>query len=72
MLFNSVSFLYFFLPVFLLAYFCLPYRNFVLLLGSLLFYAWGELDYVALLLLSIAINYGFGLLVASPRPAFSR
>lgn len=72
MLFNSVTFLYFFLPLFLLAYFCLPYRNLVLLLGSLLFYAWGELDYVALLLLSIAINYGFGLLVDRPRGAAAR
>ncbi|MGE4607619.1 MAG: MBOAT family O-acyltransferase [Myxococcota bacterium] len=72
MLFNSVTFLYFFLPLFLLAYYCLPYRNFVLLLASLVFYAWGELGYVALLILSIAINYGFGLLVASPRHAVSR
>jgi len=71
MLFNSVTFLYFYLPLFLLAYFCLPYRNLVLLLASLFFYAWGELAYVALLLFSIAINYGFGLLVASPRRTIS-
>jgi len=37
MLFNSVTFLYFYLPLFLLAYFCLPYRNFVLLIASLFF-----------------------------------
>lgn len=72
MLFNSVTFLYFFFPLVLLVYLCLPFRNLVLLLASLLFYAWGELGYVALLLLSIAINYGFGLMVASPRPSFSR
>lgn len=72
MLFNSVTFLYFYLPLFLLAYFCLPYRNLVLLLASLFFYAWGELGYVALLVFSIAINYGFGLLVADSRQIVSR
>jgi alginate O-acetyltransferase complex protein AlgI len=72
MLFNSVTFLYFYLPLFLFAYFCLPYRNLVLLMASLFFYAWGELGYVALLLFSITINYGFGLLVADSREAVSR
>jgi alginate O-acetyltransferase complex protein AlgI len=72
MLFNSVTFLYFFLPLFLLAYFCFPYRNFVLLIASLFFYAWGELGYVALLLFSIATNYGFGLAIASDKRSVSQ
>lgn len=72
MLFNSVTFLYFYLPLFLIIYFCLPYRNLVLLFASLFFYAWGELGYVALLIFSIAMNYGFGLLVANPREVVSR
>ena len=72
MLFNSVTFLYFYLPLFLVVYFCLPYRNLTLLSASLFFYAWGELGYVALLLFSIAVNYVCGLLIANPRPAVSR
>jgi alginate O-acetyltransferase complex protein AlgI len=72
MLFNSVVFLYFFLPLFLIGYLCLPRRNLFLLAASLLFYAWGERGYVALLLVSILLNYGFGLLVASSRDAISR
>jgi alginate O-acetyltransferase complex protein AlgI len=76
MLFNSVTFLFFFLPIFLLAYFSLPnrpaYRNAALLVASLTFYAWGELGYVALLIVSILTNFGFGLLVASPRDSVSR
>ena len=38
-------------------------KNVLLLLASLLFYAWGEPVYILLLLLSIAANYGFGLLI---------
>jgi len=72
MLFNSVTFLYFFLPIFLLAYFCLPRRNLALLAASLVFYAWGELGYVALLIFSILTNYTFGLFVADPRDRVSR
>lgn len=37
------------------------YRNYLLLAASLLFYAWGEPVYVLLMLLSVAINWGFGL-----------
>ena len=44
MLFSSLTFLYFFLPAVLLCYFVVPERckNAVLLIFSLLFYAWGE------------------------------
>jgi alginate O-acetyltransferase complex protein AlgI len=61
MVFSSVTFLYFFLPVFLAAYLLLPFRNFVLLVASLFFYAWGELGYVALLIGSIVFNWAVGL-----------
>ena len=64
MVFSSVTFLYFFLPVFLVAYLVLPLRNFVLLAASLFFYAWGELGYVFLLLGSIALNWAAGLAIA--------
>lgn len=65
MLFSSVEFLFRFLPVFMLIYLIVPdkYRNYILLLGSLIFYAVGEPYYVLLLILSIFINYGAGKLI---------
>ncbi len=60
MLFSSVGFLFRFLPVFMIIYLAFPkYRNIVLLIGSLIFYGVGEPYFVLLLLLSVAINYGF-------------
>lgn len=63
MLFSSITFLYYFLPVVLLIYFAAPklMKNAVLLLTSLVFYAWGEPKYVALMVISILCGYGFGL-----------
>ena len=65
MLFSSISFLYCFLPAVLILYYIAPgiLKNAVLLAASLLFYAWGEPIYVALMVLSIAIGYVFGLLL---------
>ena len=64
---NSMLFLTAFLPaVFALDRLCIKNiraKNVLLLLASLLFYAWGEPVYILLLLLSIAANYGFGLLI---------
>ena len=69
MLFSSIPFLYWFLPVVLAAYFLVPKRmkNGVLLLASLLFYGWGEPRYVLLMLAAIAQGYGFGLLIGKYR-----
>ncbi len=68
MVFSSVSFLVFFLPLVLLIYYILPvplkYKNIILLFPSLLFYAWGEPRNIILMLISIVINYAFGLLLA--------
>ncbi len=63
MVFSSVEFLLLFLPLFLILYGLTPdkYRNVTLLLGSLIFYALGEPRFLALLLLSVIINYFFGL-----------
>lgn len=61
MVFSSVSFLFYFLPIFLLVYGVLPWRNAVLLIASLVFYSWGEPQNLPLLLVCIAANYGFGL-----------
>ena len=59
MLFSSITFLYIFLPLVLLLYAFVPEqgRNLVLLLMSLLFYAWGEPIYVLLMLAQIGIVY---------------
>ena len=72
MVFSTPIFLFVFLPVVLLLYY-LPRRsghftrNFILLVFSLFFYAWGEPVHVALMLLSILMNWGFGLLVRGNR-----
>ncbi len=65
MLFSSIPFLYYFLPVVLIVYSIAPKRlkNAVLLLFSLAFYAWGEPKYVFLMIASIAVNYGLGILI---------
>lgn len=69
MVFSSILFLYYFLPVVLLVYYIAPkrFRNSVFLLASLFFYAWGEPVYVFLMLFSILFNYGFGLLMTGTR-----
>ncbi len=63
MVFSAPIFLYGFLPLVLLAYFLSPKsaKNAVLLAASLLFYAWGEVFYLAVMLVSIAANYLVGL-----------
>lgn len=63
MVFSSVIFLFFFLPLVLTLYFSVPFKfkNTILLIFSLVFYAWGEPRYVVLMLLSILINYGYGI-----------
>jgi alginate O-acetyltransferase complex protein AlgI len=65
MLFSSPIFLFLFLPVVLWSYVLTPrpLKNTLLLVASLLFYAWGERAYVLVMLASIAWNYAFGLLV---------
>ncbi|HKR01924.1 MAG TPA: hypothetical protein VJT09_14685, partial [Pyrinomonadaceae bacterium] len=71
MLFTEPLFLFLFLPLVLGLYFCSPksWRNYLLLTASLLFYAWGEKLYVALLLVSILLNYAGALMIdASAQP----
>lgn len=65
MVFSSIPFLYYFLPCVLILYFLAPgrYKNFVLLLTSLVFYAWGEPRFVLVMLLTILQGYVFGLLI---------
>ena len=65
MLFSSIPFLYYFLPLVLAVYFLTPRagKNAVLFLSSLLFYAWGEPRFCIFMLLSIAQGYFFGRLI---------
>lgn len=63
MLFSSITFLLVFLPVTLALYFIVPqrFRNVIVLIASLIFYAWGEPIYIVLMILSILLNYVCGL-----------
>lgn len=65
MLFSSIPFLYYFLPVVLIAYYLAPksVKNGVLLLASLVFYAWGEPSFAFLMLATIGLGYVFGILI---------
>jgi alginate O-acetyltransferase complex protein AlgI len=64
MLFSSIPFLFYFLPVVLLLYGISPkkLKNFTLLVCSLVFYAWGEPRLVVLMLVTVLIGYVLGLL----------
>ena len=65
MIFSSIPFLYYFLPLVFICYFCVPFqwKNTVLLLFSLLFYSWGEPKYIILMVLSILFGYAEGILI---------
>ena len=65
MLFSSITFLYYFLPLMALAYFIVPkpLKNSILLLGSMLFYGWGEPKYILLMVISIGFGFGFGICI---------
>lgn len=69
MVFSSIPFLYFFLPLVLLSYFIVPgkFKNVTLLVFSLLFYWWGEPKYALLMLFTITFCYGAGLLIENRR-----
>ncbi len=71
MVFSSVTFLFFFLPAVLILNFILParFRNYLLIFSSLLFYWWGEYDFVLVMLVSIAANYLIGLAIQRSRRA---
>ncbi len=69
MIFSSTLFLFYFLPLVLVTYFFAPpkAKNLVLLLFSLVFYAWGEPVYITIMIFSILFNYVCGLLVSHRR-----
>ena len=65
MLFSSLSFLFAFLPITIILYYLAKnkYKNYILLIASLIFYAWGEPKYIILMILSIIFNYFIALLI---------
>lgn len=66
MVFSTMTFLFFFLPLLLITYFLIPnrvYKNGVLLVFSLLFYGWGEPKYILLMLAASLVAYVGGLLI---------
>ena len=70
MVFSSLVFLYFFLPLNLIFYFLCKnntYRNIILVLFSLTFYAWGEPVWITLLIFSATIDYFHGLIIEKHR-----
>ena len=74
MVFSSVTFLYYFLPITLAIYFLVPIlkgsprlRNIILLAASLVFYAWGEPIYVLILIAQSLVAWIFGLFIEKHR-----
>lgn len=68
MLFPSIPFLFYFLPLFFIVYCVVPgiaAKNVLLVFASLLFYSWGEPRFVILLLGQIALNYGAALIIGA-------
>ena len=65
MVFSSILFIFYFLPLTLLLYYAGPsrLRNLVLLVMSLAFYSWGEPVYVSIMLFSTIFDYGNGLAI---------
>jgi alginate O-acetyltransferase complex protein AlgI len=65
MVFSSITFLYYFLPLIVIIYYLSPrkLKNYVLLFASLAFYGWGEPKYILLMLISIGVNYFLGILI---------
>ena len=74
MLFSSLSFLFFFLPLTFLLYFTVPrgWRNAVLLAVSLIFYALGEPIYVLLMLGTVLADFALGLITARAKTRQTR
>ena len=76
MVFSSIIFIFYFLPVFLVGYYASGWRAGALLVGSAAFYVWGEGAYVFLLLglidASFIIGVGLALWFATGNPLLAR
>ena len=65
MVFSSITFLFYFLPIVLAIYYMVPnkLKNIVLLISSFLFYFYGEPKYILLMISTIIFTYIFGILI---------
>ncbi|MBE5902435.1 MAG: MBOAT family protein [Lachnospiraceae bacterium] len=65
MVFSSAAFLFFFLPITLFCYYVCPlkWKNLILVIASLIFYAWGEPTYILIMLFSTVFDYVNGRLI---------
>ena len=65
MVFSSITFLFYFLPIVLIAYYIVPnkFKNIILLLSSLFFYFYGEPKYILIMIFSLIFTYVFGILI---------
>ena len=65
MIFSSLIFIFIFLPITILIYYISPkrWKNLILLIGSLIFYSWGEPVYIFLMIFSTIFNYFSGILI---------
>lgn len=65
MVFSSLTFIYFYLPIVLLLYYIVPMKgkNIVILISGLFFYAWGEPFYIIIMIISTLIDYTAGRLI---------
>jgi alginate O-acetyltransferase complex protein AlgI len=68
--FSSITFVFLFLPIILIAFYIIPlngWRNFVLVTASLVFFAWADPTHIHILFLTILINYFFGIFVGKAK-----
>lgn len=74
MLFSSLTFLFMFLPILLTIYYISKdkYKNYVILVASLIFYSWGEPKYIIIMLISIFFNYHIALLIDKNKNRFTK
>ena len=66
MVFSSIGFIFYFMPIFFICYFALGRSNWVIIIGSVVFYVWGEGANILLITGLLLINYGLGRLVRRP------
>jgi alginate O-acetyltransferase complex protein AlgI len=68
--FSSITFIFLFLPIILIAFYIIPrngWRNFVLVAASFVFFAWADPTHIHILFLSILINYFIGIFVGKAK-----
>ena len=65
MVFSSITFLFYFLPIVLLAYYIVPkkFKNVILLISSFTFYFWGEPKNIYIMISMIILSYIGGLII---------